>query len=158
MNTGIIASRYARALLRYSRESGSLERVFAQVRELLADPDAASRGLEPDISKLFALLMKNGREADVRLVFSSFIRQYCDSEGLLIANLTTAVPSEDTAGRLRTLLEERTGRKVIMDTKVDPAVIGGFVLEAGDCILDASVRRQIDSLRRELITINNRIV
>ena len=60
--------------------------------------------------------------------------------------------------RIQALLESQTGSKVILDTVVDPSLIGGFVLEVGGYMLDASVRHQIDEIRRQFIVSNNRIV
>ena len=57
MNTGAIATRYARALLRYVLETGNGEKVCAQVRALLADPAHAPSPLEPELQRIAALLV-----------------------------------------------------------------------------------------------------
>ena len=45
-----------------------------------------------------------------------------------------------------------------MESALDPELLGGFVLELEDEMLDASVRRQIDDIRRQLVQKNNRII
>ena len=68
MNTGIIASRYAAALLRYTQETGGGERVCAQVRRLLDHPDQDPGPLEPELERFIQLLVSNGRLEDVRFM------------------------------------------------------------------------------------------
>jgi F-type H+-transporting ATPase subunit delta len=49
-------------------------------------------------------------------------------------------------------IEQATGRTVEATRKVDPSLIGGFVLQAGSMRVDASIRGRINSLRKELVT------
>ena len=60
--------------------------------------------------------------------------------------------------RLRDLVEKQTGCKLILKTEVNPSLIGGFVFEVEDTVLDASVSRQLDFIRRQFIEKNRRIV
>jgi F0F1-type ATP synthase, delta subunit (mitochondrial oligomycin sensitivity protein) len=158
MNTGIISSRYATALLRYTQETGGGERVCTQVRRLLEHPGERPGPLEPELERLVRLLVKNGRLEDVRFVFRSFIAMYYHSRGIELARLTTVVPAEDLEHRLRSLLEKQFGCEVLIEASVDPDLLGGFTLEVGDYLLDASVRRQIETIRRQFVISNNRIV
>ena len=158
MNTGLISSRYASALLRYTQETGGGERVCAQVRHLLEHPEEDPGRLEPELERFVRLLVKNGRMEDVRFIFRSFIEMYYRSRGVLVARLTTVVPAGELEDRLRRVLEEKFGGEVLVESRVDPALIGGFTLEVGDYLLDASVRRQIETIRRQFVIQNNRIV
>ena len=158
MNTGIIASRYATALLRYTQETGGGERVCTQVRRLLDHPEQDPGPLEPELERLIRLVVENGRLEDVKFILRSFIAMYYRSRGIQVAQLTTVVPSEGLERKLRTMLEKQFGTQVLIETKVDPELIGGFTLEVGDYLLDASVRRQIETIRRQFVISNNRIV
>ena len=158
MNTGIIASRYATALLRYTEETGGGERVCAQVRQLLRQPGERPGKLEPELERLTRLLVKNGRLEDVRFIFRSFIAMYYRSRGIRVARLTTAVPAQELEQKLRAMLERQLGCEVLLESDVDPDLLGGFTLEVGDYLLDASVRRQIETIRRQFVIQNNRIV
>ena len=158
MNTGILSSRYANALLRYTEETGGGERVCAQVRLLLDHPDQDPGPLEPELERFIRLVVDNGRLEDVRFMFRSFIEMYYRSRGILVARLTTAVPSAELEQKLRTMLEGKFGGEVLVESRVDPALVGGFTLEVGNYLLDASVRRQIETIRRQFIISNNRIV
>jgi F-type H+-transporting ATPase subunit delta len=83
---------------------------------------------------------------------------YYRSRGIEVARLTTAVPAEALERRLRTMLEKQLGCEVLLETSVDPDLLGGFTLEIGDYLLDGSVRRQIETIRRQFVISNNRIV
>ena len=158
MNTGIISSRYATALLRYTQETGGGERVCAQVRRLLEHPEERPAALEPELERFVRLLVKNGRLGEVRFIFRRFIAMYYRSRGIRVARLTTAVPAQELEQKLRTMLERQLGCEVLLASDVDPDLLGGFTLEVGDYLLDASVRRQIETIRRQFVIQNNRIV
>ena len=159
MNTGVISSRYARALLKYSLQTGRGEEVFAQVRRILKDPDAlSSMDLEDNLSRFIELLSRHGRMEYVRLVFASFVRMYCDTAGIRIVHLKTAVPSPGLEEKLRAELSRKTGCRILMETELDPELIGGFVFEISGRRLDASVRHRLDSIGRQFTETNRRIV
>ena len=158
MNTGVISRRYATALLKYVTESGHGEQVYAQVKALLSDPDSAPQPLCEDLQKFTALLVRNGRIELVKLIFSSFLRQYEAQAGIHVARLRTAVDSPALQEKLRAFVREKIGGTVEFTTEVDPGLIGGFVLEVDGCRMDASVARQLGDIRKQWMDKNKRIV
>lgn len=206
MNTGIIATRYATALLKLVEETGSGELVAAQVqviekaldevpdfRRAVDDPAVAAvqkislfeaslkDSMAQELHKFFELLIRNGRIGDVRLVLTTFVTEYYRSRHIKRARLVVADPAlldpEPTPSdpvpvegplrqaqrpalesRLRDLVEKQTGCRLILKTEVNPSLIGGFVFEVEDTVLDASVSRQLDFIRRQFIEKNRRIV
>lgn len=158
MNAGIISSRYARALLRLVDETGNGEAVYGQVVRILKDPDTMPRKLEPELSRLVSLLVKNRRLDQVRFILHRFTELYNASRGRRLASLKTAVPAPELEQRVKALLQERFDGEIILDAEVDPALIGGFILTIDDKLLDASVSRQLEEIRRQFIEKNKRIV
>ena len=158
MNQGAVASRYGRAFLQFVEESGRGEHVFTQVRALLADPSSAPQPLEPALEKLVLLLRRNHRLDCLKLILHDFVRLWCKEHKVVLVKLVTAVPSPGLPERLEALIAARTGCKVIMATAIDPDILGGFMLELDNEMLDASVRRQIDDIRNQLVQKNNRII
>lgn len=154
MNTGVISTRYARALLLLTQADGSGEEVFAQARALLKDPSKVPAPLSKDLAKLVLLLKRNGRGEHLRLILNDYTRLYCASTGAKIARLTTAVPSPELSEKIIGLL----GAKVYLDSDVDPSIEGGFLLTVDDMLMDASVKGQLERIRREFIARNQRIV
>lgn len=206
MNTGIIATRYATALLKLVEETGSGELVAAQVqviekaldevpdfRRAVDDPAVVAvqkislfeaslkDSMAQELHKFLELLIRNGRIGDVRLVLTTFVTEYYRSRHIKRARLVVADPAlldpEPTPSdpvpvegslrqaqrpalesRLRDLVEKQTGCRLILKTEVNPSLIGGFVFEVEDTVLDASVSRQLDFIRRQFIEKNRRIV
>ena len=204
MNTGIIASRYATALLKLVDETGpsagsgqsSGEEVVAQARMVLdalesmpdlrraiadfsvpADkklslleaivsdnchPERGDGSLAPELRKFFSLLIRNGRIGDISLVLKSFENQYYESRKIVRGKLTLSAPPDSAAGkledRLKDLIEKKTGKTLLLTTEIDESLIGGFVLEVEDRLLDASVSHQLDIIRRQFEEKNRRIV
>ncbi len=183
MNTGIIASRYATALLKLVDENGSGEIVVAQARMILdalassselrravTDPLKTSvilsktkdLDIAPEMRRFLEILARNGRLGDIALALKSFEDQYYQSRGIIRGTLILpSEPDGDSSAleaRIKTLIEEKTGKTLLLSTVVDPSIIGGFVLEVEDKLLDASVSRQLEIIRRQFVEKNRRIV
>ncbi len=118
MNTGIIATRYATALLKLVEETGSGELVAAQVqviekaldevpdfRRAVDDPAVAAvqkislfeaalkDSMAQELHKFLELLIRNGRIGDVRLVLTTFVTEYYRSRHIKRARLVVADPA-----------------------------------------------------------------
>lgn len=154
MNTGVISSRYAQALLLLTRESGRGEQVFEQARALLKEPSRVPEPLESDLARLVILLRRNGRGEFLRYVLTDYIRLWCKDSGAHLVHLTLAAPDPDLPPRIAALI----GGKVYIDTEIDPSIEGGFTVILDDMMLDASVRGQIEKIKRQFIERNSRIV
>jgi len=156
MNSGVISSRYARTLLKLTRETGRGEEVCAQADAILKNPDALSSiDLEEDLGKFVALMARNSRLEFVRPALSTFVRLYRREAGIIPVRLLTAAPSGDLDEKIRLLIGKKTGCRVLLETRVDPSIEGGFVLEMDDTRLDASVRGQLERIRRALVMSNS---
>lgn len=156
MNSGVISSRYARTLLKLTRQTGRGEAVCAQAETVLKNPDALrSITLEEDLEKFVALMARNSRLEFVRPALSTFVRLYRREAGIKQVRLVCAVPSAALEEKIRSLIEKKTGCRVLLETVVDPAIEGGFVLEIDDTRLDASVRGQLERIRRAFVASNS---
>ena len=69
------------------------------------------------------------------------------SHGLVIS----AVPlNDDLLAKTQATLEKLTGAKVLLETKVDPSLIGGIVAKVGDLVLDGSIKTQLIGLKESI--------
>ena len=168
---------YARALFDAALEDDRLQPVreqLAQVvaaeaevpelRELLRNPQLDPRARAAALKDLLAggeellrnfllVLVDKGRTGQLEEISREFERLVAEHEGIVHAELTTAVElSDDDARDLLGQIEKASGRKIEATRKVDPALIGGIVLQVGSLRLDASVRGRLERLRRELAT------
>ena len=158
MNTGAISKRYAKALLELSRESGRGAQDCDQALALLEHPEQKPAKLEEDIQKLVELLIRNGRMPYVKFILRSFVDLYRKENGIVEVRLTMAAESPDLEEKLRQILADSIGGTILFTSKVDPDLIGGFVLEVDDRQLNASAKSQLDKIRRKLDELNKRIV
>ena len=158
MNTGAISKRYAKALLELSRESGRGERDCSQALALLEHPEAKPAKLEEDIQKLVELLIRNGRMPYVKFILRSFVDLYRKENGIVEVRLTMAAESPTLEEKLRKILASAIDGTILFTSKVDPDLIGGFVLEVDDRQLNASAKSQLEKIRRKLDELNKRIV
>ncbi|MBQ9548518.1 MAG: F0F1 ATP synthase subunit delta [Bacteroidales bacterium] len=158
MNTGAISTRYAKALLLLVRETGNGARMFDQVRSLLRDPGADPGKLEPELERLVLLLRRNRRLDYLRFVLHAFLDLWCRSEHIRLVRLSSCIPSPELERSVAELVAQRTGDRVVVESKVDPSLLGGFVYEVDGYMLNASVKSQIERIRRQFIEKNKRIV
>ena len=185
MDTGLIVSRYALALVRLVEETGGGDAVCAEATALgkamkevpgLAQALRGSSGLSakekislaktalggsisPEMERFLGLLASKGRDEYLPLMLSSFIREYYRRKGIRVATLrTVSPPSEEMLAKIRALVKEKAGFDVIINVVTDPELIGGFVFDVDDYLVDSSVKRQLDTVRRQFIRKNRRIV
>ena len=131
-----------RALLE-SPEIDTHERVDA-LRSILADVDESVRNF-------LLLVAEKGRTHELPAIVREFEALVAREEGILDVELTTAVElSDDEASRILERIEGVSDRRLRATRKVDPNLIGGFVLQAGSHRVDASIRSRLQTLRRQL--------
>ena len=184
MNSGIIANRYAKALLKYVRGTEDEDMAYSQASVLVAlfqdvpkFRDAVERNPELSVQQRVSLLEAalQGQLCDslkrfVQLVDShsrmefffrmmvSFADQYREYRNIKQGSLVTAVHHDALGARLEEIMSNSTGAKVSLVEKVDDSLIGGFVLQVGDLRMDASVAGQFRKIRNALVDNDNRII
>lgn len=168
---------YARALFEAARDAGRLE----AVRDELSDAAAAIESvpelrrvldnpeLEPEakasvlvavladadqlVRNFARLLVEKGRAGELPAVAREYEALVAAEQRILTVELTTAYElSDPEAADIVERIEQASGRQVEATRTVDPALIGGIVLQAGSMLLDASVRGRLQRLRQELTT------
>jgi len=73
------------------------------------------------------------------------------SQGVVRADVTTAVKlSADQTAQLTKTLSEVVGADVKVETRVDPAVLGGMIARVGDRVIDGSLRTKLQTMKREI--------
>lgn len=171
-----VAGVYATALLSLAEPTGSAEAIleqFEQVaaaleaqpefRELLHSPivpanrklaslDRAFRGRVEDAAcDALLVIARRGRIALLPQIVAAMRRQLSRRHGRVAVQVTTAVPmDEPTRQTVERQLRAMLGREPEITPRVDAAMVGGLSLRIGDTVIDASIRGQLDRLRRVL--------
>jgi F-type H+-transporting ATPase subunit delta len=174
---GSVARRYAKALFSLGVDAGSYDRFGQELEDLVrvyeisadlrlalenpvikpAEKQAILRAVLPRVApsplvqRFALLLLERGRFTILRAIARAY-RELADARAGQVRAKVTAAEALGPADldRVRRALEKRTGRKVIIESSVDPQLIGGIVARVGDLVLDGSVRTQLDEMRRRL--------
>lgn len=171
-----VAVRYAKSLIDLGKDQGVLEDLHSDMlnlKEALKNRDLYLLVKSPIIKankkisifkKLFGdsynkvtmaffeIIMKKSRENILPEITTAFIDQYKKLNHITAVKLTTANALGD--GVLNEIKEALlksadTDKKVEIETAVDPDLIGGFVIEMGDKLYDASVAYKLDQIKRK---------
>ncbi len=175
---GSVARRYARALFEigvskttfegYGKELEALAALYkgnAELRQALENPvfQLSQRrklleALLPNVTpsrevQSFALLLLERRRIALLPNIARSYQELVDQQlGRVRATVSSAKPLDPgTLASVQRALERRTGKKVLMTTEVDPALIGGLVARVGDLLLDGSLRTRLDTLRSRVL-------
>jgi len=170
-----IAEVYSRSLFEVAKEKDALDEVhddlgvfadaLSENRELQVfffSPYFSSQEKKEGIKKVveggneyfvrfLELLAERHRMPALMRIRRAFDELYAEERKLLPVTLTSAVElDKSTVKEIGKKIEEQTGRRVELASKVDPDVIGGLVMRVGNVILDASIRARLERLRREV--------
>lgn len=100
---------------------------------------------------LLHVLVEKRREPLFDNVVEEFDQYRDQHEGVVQATVTTARKlDQDLADALRAALAERTGKEVVLTERIDPEVLGGIRVNVGDSVLDGTLRRGLQDMRRSL--------
>jgi F-type H+-transporting ATPase subunit delta len=164
-----LARPYARAVFAMAREQQRLPQWSAmlgfsaravaepQVQALIGNPTLPAQVLadviapvgdaDPHFAQFLSVLAENGRLAVLPEIAGLFDALRAEDERLVKATITSATPlGDDDVARLRASLVKRFGRDVEVSTAVDPSLIGGAVIDAGDVVIDGSLKTKLARL------------
>ena len=171
-----LASRYAKSLIDLAIEKNLVEQIFADMqwlqKLLKASRDFANllrcpivkpqkkqqvvetiiKGNVSDTTVLFVrLLIAKGRESSLPEIITSFIEQYKQYKNIYTVKLATAsVLSDDLKNAIINQIKKTSEMQNIeLETTINEDLIGGFVLQAGDKLIDASVAYGLKQIARQ---------
>lgn len=177
MTSSAVFTRYARALADVALESGQEERVshdleiyreiFRAVPELLPafDSPAVPREAKDRLlagllerhpvcriaANFLRVLLENHRLRHFDEIFQRFVRVVHERKGIVFAQVrsATALSAEETEV-LRAGLARATGRKIALEARAEPELLGGLIVQIGSTVYDGSIRTQLEELGRRL--------
>ncbi|MEW6218376.1 MAG: ATP synthase F1 subunit delta [Thermodesulfobacteriota bacterium] len=179
MTSTVLAKRYAKAMFALGKEDGQYEAYSQQLSGLaavlaahpeigdaLSNPlyplDARAKCMEelikamgaPEMVANFLRLLVSRRRAGIIVDTARQLEAMVDEvRNVCRATVTTALPiNAAMAKKVKTAMEKITGKTVVLEPRVDPAIIGGMVAKVGDLVLDGSIKSQLvglkDSIKR----------
>lgn len=179
MNDGLIPNRYAKALYKTAEEQNSTSLVYAQMKSLDAaygvqaglrkavnNPflplddkmkvlcTAAGADVDSIAAKFMALVIKKNRIDFLRPIALAFMKQYRELNGIAKVEIVTATAmADDEINDILDVVKHQLRNKTVeLSTKVNPDLIGGFMVDVDSMVLDASVKSQLEKLRLKLLS------
>lgn len=173
------SKRYAKALIASAIESNLLEETYSEInslKDILNNSNQLSEYLlNPTISKddkgkliikilgnqhpnlinFVNLLTMNNRLDELENISNSFNELYAKRKGIIQAKITSSVPiSKDLETQIVKYLESIKKGKINLTKKIDKTIIAGFVLDFDDTQFDASAKKKLNKMQKQL-TQNN---
>jgi F-type H+-transporting ATPase subunit delta len=184
MDNGVISTRYAKALLAYTEQSGVSDAVYGQVkllaenlgrvprlRQVLANPilgrsdkltllgSAVGGAPTRELERFFELVLTGRREELLQGMALMYIDFYRKARNINRGHLETAAELPDqTIERMKEWMRGATGGEAELETTVNPDLIGGFIFRLNFRQIDASVSSQLSALRKHFTEENRQAI
>lgn len=173
-----LAGRYAKSLMDLAIEKNELEAVYNDMlllqsifknsrqfvnlmRSPVVMPDkkreifkAVTQGRVSQLTTAFyELLVRKNREANFPEIVNAFIEQYKEYKNIQTVTLTTARPISEQVKQeiIRKVQSESPNKTIDLKTEVKEDLIGGFVLEMGDRLVDASIAYDLKAIKKQFL-------
>ena len=177
MSDGLIPRRYAKALYKFAVENGDSEEIYELLKKLsfryTAIDELKRAVLNPDISneekgaymlklmggkpgssldKFLLLCVRNNRAEYLQKISLAYVDLYREAHEIAHVVITTAVQiPEAEINAIIDIVKKRLGAMSLeIEKKIDPELIGGFVVTIDGLVLDASVKRELNELQLQL--------
>lgn len=183
MNEGLVSRRYAKALLKYAQDQHSADQIYEKMKVLevnflshpeleksLQNPVLSARDKEALLSaavgyaageeflRFIRLVIKNRRESFMRSIGLMYQKLYRELNNISLAQIITAIPvAGEILDKIKQLVSQKADQTVEFTYRVDPSIIGGFVLKIDSMQLDASVNKELKLLRLKLLNSKKRL-
>ena len=170
-------STYAGALFEAARERGELEEVLSDLEEFVAALheseelrlffyggqvperqkrraiDGLTEGMKTQATNFLKVLVDNGREEILEEALGRYEQLVKENLGRIEVGVTTAVElSQEQLDRVKERLGRvLEGREIVLETNIDPELIGGAVFRFGGRMMDGSIRGRLESLRERML-------
>jgi F-type H+-transporting ATPase subunit delta len=180
VTSGAAASRYARALFDVTlKEGGDVEKVLGELEQftaLIRGHESLAHvignpaipvtkkvalvkalldrvgALSPTVLKLIVLLAERDRMVLLPDVVRTYRERLMDHQKIVRGEVTTAIAlAPDRLRALEQGLQQATGRKVVLESRVDASIIGGVITRLGSTIYDGSVTTQLEKMKQALV-------
>ena len=173
-NQADVGLRYAQALFELAKAQGDAAVVEADLKSLKAmraeSPDlrtliaspafdaeekgkgltavAEAAGLSGTTKKFLGLVAANRRASALPGMITAYEKLAAEDRGAVSAQVVTAMPLTDAQSKaLAAALRTALGKDPEIETRVDPAILGGLKVRVGSRLYDASLKSRLDSLK-----------
>ena len=177
MALGTTSKRYAKALIFYATDQGKIDMLFEEIlslsnileeseelKDFILNPTISkdhkksllediTRNSLPNISILFNLLSANNRIDVIPSVCSAFVKLYYDYKNIIDVTVTTPIEiSDELELTIKKYVSSIKNGEIKLTKKQDEGLIAGFTLDFDNTRLDASIRKRLNMMKKQLKT------
>lgn len=174
MLTSKVAKRYAQGLLEYSKDSNNTDSIYSEMKDVVAIMNESKelnqffaapfvdankkisvasevfKDFSSTVKNMITLVITQGRESQLKNIAQEYINKVEDIKGIQRVSLTTAKElSPDNIKHILSSTELIKSSTYDLTTKIDPEILGGYILRVGDYQIDASVKTKLNKLRKD---------
>lgn len=175
MLTSKVAKRYAQGLLDFTNESGQTAAVFSEMKDVvkimieskdlnkffltpyidakkkIEVANEIFKGLSASSQNLIRLVIKHGRENQLKNIAQEFINKVEDINGVQRVILTTAtqLSKENIDQILRSSNLVSANSNFDLKVNINQDILGGYILRVGDQQVDASVKTKLNQVKKD---------
>ncbi|MBP2615427.1 ATP synthase F1 subunit delta [Chryseobacterium jejuense] len=175
MLTSKVAKRYAQGLLDFTNESGQTAAVFSEMKDVvkimieskdlnkffltpyidakkkIEVANEIFKGLSASSQNLIKLVIKHGRENQLKNIAQEFIKKVEDINGVQRVTLTTAtqLSKENIDQILRSTNLVNANSNFDLKVNINQDILGGYILRVGDQQVDASVKTKLNQVKKD---------
>ena len=167
-----IAKRYAEAVYGVAKEKDKVKEIYDMLNSLMElyinDSEFRNFMLHPLIEnsekkdflgKIFTdadditmniidYLVDKDRIEIIRYIVSEYLKlYYLENNEVEVTGIFSKELSEEQFDLLKSKLEKKVGKKIILKIEIDKDIIGGGIIKMGDQIIDGSIKRQIENIK-----------
>ena len=168
-----VGNRYAEAIYEIAESTGKIKEVYEVLNNLmelyktdtdfrtfithpLIDNDEKKKVLkdmyqsaDEQVLDIVFYIMDKKRMRYIRSIVAEYLKIYYFNHQIVDVEATFAVePTKAQQDKLIENLEKKTGKKVKLAIKIDKSIIGGGILRMGDTVMDGSIRKELEALKR----------
>ncbi|MGE4514311.1 MAG: ATP synthase F1 subunit delta [Chryseobacterium sp.] len=174
MLTSKVAKRYAQGLLDFTNESGQTATVFSEMKDVVKIMNESQdlkkffltpyidskkkievaneifKGLSTSSQNLITLVIRHGREKQLKNIAQEFINKVEDINGVQRVTLTTATQlSKENIEHILKSTDLVNNSNFDLIVNIKPEILGGYILRIGDQQVDASVKSKLNQVKKD---------
>lgn len=107
-----------------------------------------------DILGLFSLVLRKNREAEILEILEDFTDRVKKHKGIITAFVYSAKALKgEQINSIKLKLSQNLNKQVIIQAEVQPELIGGIRIVVGGHVIDGSIKKQLDELKKQLLNV-----
>ncbi len=173
----LISKRYAVALFELAKETDKVDLFYNQINfifdsikndtqflSVLNHPRISGgekfnlfqniykNNISEEILGLISIVVKKNRETEIIEILETFLELVKEYKGITTAYVCSAKAlSDEQINKIKQNLSKNLNKEIIIEASVKPELIGGLLINVDGKVIDNSIKRNLDDIKKSLI-------